>query len=322
MKAERMIKILILLQYGETLSTPELANELEVSERTIHRDMESLSAAGIPVYSQRGKAGGWRLIDDWKQKLSWLKEKELQSLFLPPAEKILTDLDIDISSKEVKNKLLLSLPEHSRQQARSLWERIYVDMGTWKNTQTDITAAMETLQDVVMNEQKAKILYKKANGDEKESIIQPLGLVAKASTWYVVAMNENGDYRSYKVARIKQISKEEDYFERPADFDLASYWKNSKKTFAETLPNFSVEVKVSTSAYKRIMFTGRFVTKTSEKGTEDGWAYVELTFQTEEEAVNFILGFGNQILVVSPKDLISKVTDRAKEVLTLYQEQG
>ncbi|MGI8316355.1 helix-turn-helix transcriptional regulator [Halobacillus mangrovi] len=320
MKAERMIKILILLQYGETVSTPELAKELEVSERTIHRDMEALSRAGIPVYSQRGKAGGWRLIDDWKQKLSWLKEKELQLLFLPPADKILTDLDIDISSKEVKNKLLLSLPEPSRQQAKSLWERVYVDMGTWKNTQTDITAAMDTLHDAVMNEQKAKIFYKKANGVEKESMIQPLGLVAKASTWYVVAINENGDYRSYKVVRISQISIMDDYFERPADFDLASYWKNSKKSFTENLPKFSVEVKVSSSACKRMMFTGRFVTKVSEKVTEDGWAYVELTFQTEEEAVNFIIGFGDQILVVSPESLISKVTKRAKEVLSLYEE--
>ncbi|SDJ19635.1 WYL domain-containing protein [Alteribacillus bidgolensis] len=202
MKAERLIKILLLLQHGEIVSTREIAKELEVSERTVHRDMESLSAAGIPVYAERGQAGGWRLVDNWKQRLSWLKEKEMLSLFLPHAEKIINDLNMGTSSKHIRDKLLLSLPEESKQSAVKLWERVHVDMGTWRNTKIEMNPAMEVMKEAVMNNKKVTIIYKKANGEIRESIVKPLGLVAKSSTWYVISMNNQDEFRSYKITRI------------------------------------------------------------------------------------------------------------------------
>ncbi|WP_163530012.1 helix-turn-helix transcriptional regulator [Halobacillus ihumii] len=320
MKAERMIKILILLQYGTTISTPTLARELEVSERTIHRDMESLHAAGIPIFSERGKSGGWRLVDGWKQKLSWLKEKEVLTLFLPHAEKLLSDLNIDASIVELKDKLALSLPQPSREQALNLWERIYVDMGTWRDKSIDLSPAMNVLQEAVMNEQRVRLHYKKANGETKEVSIKPLGLVAKGSTWYVAALNERDDYRNYKVERILQAVLLEEYFERPSHFKLADYWEESKKDFVQNLPEFHVKVEASPSARERIMFTGRFVQSShSDKLKENGWTEMELIFPTEEEAVNFLLGFGDQLKVLSPEYLVDRITERARRVIRFYQ---
>ncbi|WP_257352060.1 helix-turn-helix transcriptional regulator [Pseudalkalibacillus decolorationis] len=320
MKAERMMKILILLQYGETISTPMLARELEVSERTIHRDMESLSAAGIPVYSERGKTGGWKLVDDWKQKLSWLKEKEVLSLFLPHAEKLLSDLNMDISTADIRDKLLLSLPEQSRERAMNLWERVYVDMGTWRNEKNDPNPPMDVIQQVVMNNQKVKLDYKKPSGEIKETSIKPLGLVAKGSTWYIVALNENDEYRNYKIGRILKASLIDEYFERPNHFRLADYWEESKKEFVQKLPEFNVNVKASPLVKDRMMFTGRFVRSTHiGKEIKDGWTEMNLNFPTEDEAINFILGFGNQLKVISPDNLINKIKDRAREVLNFYE---
>ncbi|MEC3883598.1 YafY family protein [Halobacillus sp. HZG1] len=320
MKAERLIKVLLLLQHGEVISTREISKELEVSERTVHRDMESLSAAGIPIYSERGPAGGWRLVDDWKQKLSWLKEKEMMSLFLPHAEKIINDLNMGVSSKKIRDKLLLSFPEETKQSVVKLWERIHVDMGTWKNTQVEANKAMEVMKEAVMNNKKTTINYQKANGEVKEYIIKPLGLVAKSSSWYVVALNKQDEFRSYKINRVIDCVLTDEDFTRPMNFNLSEHWEESKKQFMHSLPKFRVNVKVSSFAHKRIMFSGRFVQTTdNEKITKNDWADLELTFNTEDEAVNFIVGFGNDVKIISPMDLIKKVTDRAREIIDLYE---
>src|SRR5690625_1870029 len=165
MKSERLIKIIIKLQQGETVTTRRLANDLEVSERTIHRDMDSLSLIGIPVYSERGKNGGWRLVDRWKQSLSYLTEKEIISLFLPNSEKIITELQLGISEDELKNKLLLSVPEQIKKNATTIWERIYIDTDTWRGSKNNISD-LNFIQQAVMKERKIKVHYKKVNGVE------------------------------------------------------------------------------------------------------------------------------------------------------------
>ncbi|ELK47702.1 YafY family protein [Halobacillus sp. BAB-2008] len=319
MRAERLIKILLLLQHGKIVSAREISKELEVSERTIYRDMEALSAAGIPIYSERGQAGGWRLVDNWKQKLSWLKEKEMLTLFLPHAEKIINDLGIGPSSKDTTEKLLLSLPEEIKQSAEKLWERVHVDMGTWRNTKIEINPAMKVMKEAVMNNKKVKIFYQKANLETKEYVIKPLGLVAKSSNWYVVSMNSHDEFRNYKITRITECDLMDEQFNRPCDFKLFEHWEEAKKQFVQSLPEFHVKVAVSSFALERIKFTGRFVQAGAEKVRDHYWTELELTFNTEEEAVNFIVGFGNQVKVLSPLNFIDKVKDRAKAILGLYR---
>src|SRR5699024_673081 len=301
MKAERLIKILLILQHGEMINTRTLANELGVSERTIHRDMESLSLVGIPVYSERGVAGGWRLVDDWKHKLSYLKEKEIISLFLPSSEKVIADLNLDLSIDELKQKLLLSVPDHVKESALKLSELIHIDTSPWRNSQEKMKY-MDLVQQAVMGNKKLIIHYEKSNQEEKTYEIAPLGLVAKGNTWYLVATNEQKEYRNYRVSRILDVQELEERFNRPDDFVLADYWKDSKKKFIQSLPEFRVEVETSQHILNRIMFTGHFVrhVKSSSVQHENKWVPVSLSFPTEEEAINFILGFGNQMKVIDP----------------------
>ena len=321
MKAERLIKILLILQHGEMINTRTLANELGVSERTIHRDMESLSLVGIPVYSERGVAGGWRLVDDWKHKLSYLKEKEIISLFLPSSEKIIADLNLDMSVDELKQKLLLSVPDHVKESAINLSERIHIDTSSWRNSQEKMKY-MDLVQQAVMDSKKVTIHYEKGNRVEKTYEIDPLGLVAKGNTWYLVATNDKKEYRNYRVSRILGVQVLDEQFNRPDDFVLADYWKESKEKFIQSLPEFQVEVEASKHILNRIMFTGRFVrhVKNSTVQNESKWIPVSLSFPTEEEATNFILGFGNQMKVIDPLYLQDELTRRAKEVLELYRE--
>jgi len=319
MKAERLIKILIILQQGETITTRRIANELEVSERTIHRDMESLSLIGIPVYSERGKNGGWRLVDRWKQSLSYLTEKEIISLFLPTPEKIITELNLEISVEDLKQKLLLSVPEQMKKSATSIWERIYIDTDTWRGSENDVSN-LKFVQQAVMEDRKIKMQYKKGNGEERIYVLNPLGLVAKGSTWYMVAINSEGEYRNFKLSRTINLCLLEEHFIRPAEFILSNYWRNSKKQFIQALPEYEVEVKVSRSIIERIMFTDRFarLKQINNGQSNKKWIKAQLSFPTKEEAINFILGFGNQMKLVAPAELQYELIAKAKQVIQLY----
>lgn len=321
MRAERLIKILIILQQGETITTRRLANELNVSERTIHRDMESLSLIGIPIYSERGPAGGWHLVDGWKQRLSYLTETEITSLFLTVSEKVFSDLNIDISVDKLKEKLLLSVPKYIKNNALNVWERIYIDTNNWRHSSEKVKF-LETSQQAVMEDRQLMMKYRKVNNEEKTYRINPLGLVAKGNTWYIIALNHEGEYRNFKISRIVHVDLLEDRFERPKEFVLKEYWKNSKRDFIQALPEFNVEVEISKHIIDRIMFTGRFVRMIQADDTDggDSWIKSSLSFPTKEEAINFILGFGNQMKLITPVYLQNELTKRAEEVIKLYKQ--
>ncbi|RWZ52233.1 YafY family transcriptional regulator [Halobacillus fulvus] len=320
MKSERLMKLLFLMQSGTILTTAQLSKELGVSARTIHRDMESLSSAGIPIYSERGKHGGWKLMDDWKSRLSWLNEDERLSLFLPPPEKVIQDLNMNLSVDDIRHKLLLSMPQSSTQRAKRLWERLYVDVGTWRGEEHQYPV-LEILQDAVMTERKVILNYEKANGEKTKVRISPLGLVAKSSTWYVCALNEAEQYRNYKVSRVMEAKLVDEHFERPEEFRLRDFWEKSKAQFVKDLPEYRSTIEVSPQAYRRMMFTGRFFKKEKETELVSGWKELELNFPTEDEALGFVLSFGHEVRVLSPTSLIDRVLEQAERVIESYEKQ-
>jgi predicted DNA-binding transcriptional regulator YafY len=318
MRADRLISILLLLQNHEKMTTKVLAKELEVTERTIHRDMESLSAAGIPVLAERGKHGGWRLVDQYRTRLTGLKESELKTLFLSPSFQLLSDLGFTKDWKEARQKLLASLPNALQTHADDMWNRVHFDTDTWRQSSQELSA-LSTLQQAIWDERKIKMKYEKANKETSERIVEPLGLVAKGRTWYLIAISR-GDIRNFRVSRIKSAELTSDSFSRPAEFQLAEYWNQSKQTFVENLPVFEVDVEVSPSIMQRLTFTGRFVQLLNTgipKG--NGWIPVKLSFDTEEEAKAYILGFGDQIRILQPISLIDSVKQMADSVLSLYE---
>ncbi|SFE51806.1 Predicted DNA-binding transcriptional regulator YafY, contains an HTH and WYL domains [Paenibacillus catalpae] len=319
MRADRLLSIMILLQNHEIMTTKELASKLEVSDRTILRDMDALSLAGVPVVADRGKTGGWRLMDHYRSYLSGLKLEDTKALFILPSDQMLKDLGVEIDGLDIRQKLLASLPGSSKSEARHYMEKIYMDTGTWKPS-NDKNKALLMIQKALWEDAKLNIVYQKTNGTSSQRVVSPLGLVAKGSSWYLVAMNDEGDYRNFKVSRILEAEAAAELFTRPAQFDLAAYWKQSKLNFAESLPSLEVKVAAHASIIGRLTFTDRFVEKIDmETRAEDEMVSATLRFNTEQEAVEFVLGFGGAMRLVQPEYLIEKVVQQAKAVIAIYE---
>ncbi|PWA07628.1 YafY family transcriptional regulator [Pueribacillus theae] len=321
MRGDRLVSILLLLQTHGRMTAKELAEKLEVSERTIYRDMDALSGAGIPVFADRGKNGGWSLLEGYRTTLTGLKEAEIRALFVPSSEQLIDDLGLTHSSEEARNKLIASLPSIYRENAKDMWNRIHIDTSTWRGRKEKI-ASFEVLKDAIWKKNKLKINYQRADGNMLNRIVNPLGLVAKGSRWYFIASKDNGDIRNYRASRIQSAVAMDDTFERPENFNLAQHWKSSTEAFLENLPKCEVCVEVAPSILPRLTFTGRFVqiVEIGTKGQGD-WIPVKLSFDTEEEALGYILGFADQIRVVKPEELHDKIVKMAKSVVASYKQK-
>ncbi|WLD93865.1 YafY family protein [Alkalihalobacillus sp. AL-G] len=320
MRADRLVSILLLLQAQGQMTAKELAERLEVSERTIYRDMEGLSGTGIPVFAERGKNGGWSLLDDYQTDLTGLKESEIRALFVSPSVQLLDDLGLTRTSEEARNKLIASLPSIYRKNANDVWNRIHIDTSSWRRQKEKIVS-FEVLKNAIWKENKLKIVYQRADGKTDDRIVEPLGLVAKGDLWYFIASKENGEIRNYRASRIQYAVPVNETFKRPKNFDLAQYWRSSTKTFLEKLPTYEVWVEVTQSILPRLKFSGRFV-RISEIGdtSREDWIPVKLSFDTEEEAKGYVLGFADQIKVIEPKELHNKILEMAESAVAFYKQ--
>src|SRR5262245_49518363 len=218
MRADRLVSILLLLQMHARLTARYLAKRLEVSERTIHRDMEALGTAGVPVVADRGVGGGWRLVEGYRANVSGLTEAEVQALFVTRPSRLLADLRLDKASDGALVKLLSVLPAVNRRGAELARQRIHIDVSGWSRSREPVPH-LPTLQQAVWSDRRLRILYDR-DGCASERVLDPLGLVAKGSTWYLVARVEN-DIRSYRVSRICEAAILDQSFVRPPEFDLA-----------------------------------------------------------------------------------------------------
>ncbi|TYS90122.1 YafY family protein [Rossellomorea aquimaris] len=319
MRGDRLVSILLLLQTHGQMTAKELSERLEVSERTIYRDMDALSGTGIPVVAERGKNGGWSLLEDYQTDLTGLKETEIRALFVSPSVHLLEDLGLTRTTEEARNKLIASLPATYRENAKDVWNRIHLDTSSWRK-QKDKTASLEIIKEAIFQEIKLSITYERADGETDDRLVEPLGLVAKGDLWYLVGTKQNGDIRNYRVSRIHSADLMDETFERPKGFDLAQYWSSSARSFIQKLPSYEVNVEVSPKVLSRLTFTGRFA-RVLEVGERNGpsWIPVTLSFDTEEEAKGYLLGFADQVKVINPKSLKEKILEMAEAAVSFYQ---
>jgi predicted DNA-binding transcriptional regulator YafY len=320
MRADRLISILLLLQMRKKLTTRELAQELEVTERTIHRDMDALSSAGIPVVAERGKAGGWKLLNQYRTNLTGLKANEIKSLLLSPSLQLLTDLGLASEWYEARQKILASTSDNFQKYAEDIWNRIHIDTTAWRQSPEKVES-FKVLQEAIWEERILQIEYERADGECVNRIVYPLGLVAKGSTWYLIALSKD-KIKNFRASRMKSALLIDETFSRPSDFNLAQYWSNSTHEFIKNLPKFEVQVEVSPSILHRIKFTGRFVQILKmDPPLDNGWTPLKLCFETEQEAKEYILGFNNQIRIIQPDTLKDTVYEMALDLIDFY-EQG
>ena len=318
MRADRLLSIVLLLQANHQMTSRDLATRLEVSERTIHRDMEALSGAGIPVTAARGAGGGWSLLGDYRTNLTGLTEAEIQSLFLTKSTKLLADLRLDKAADGALLKLLASLPSAFREGAERARQRIHIDVSGWSRRE-EAVPLLPVLQQALWMERKLAIRYERgANFEAVERLVCPLGLVAKGSVWYLVGAVE-GNVRTYRVSRISFAKVLDSVAPVPADFNLAEYWEQSASTFKSNAPKYLASFWVSPAVVLRLSFAGRFarVMETDEIDAR-GWKKVHVGFDAEDLACEYAVSFGPNIEVIEPLTLREKVVAMTQATLEFY----
>jgi predicted DNA-binding transcriptional regulator YafY len=243
MRADRLISILLLLQANGRMTAQALASRLEVSQRTILRDMDALSSAGVPVVAERGAGGGWRLIDGYETKLTGLTPAEIRTLFLARPPALLEELGLKEAADAAWLKLRAALPVGVREQAEFVRQRLLIDSRNWRDSTESLTS-LPVLLESLWSGQRLKFLYEKADGEASERRVDPLGLVARANRWYLVAARGE-DQRTYRVSRIRSAEILPEAAARLADFDLAAYWETSTNRFREHLPRYEAAFLVT-----------------------------------------------------------------------------
>lgn len=306
MRADRLLSILLLLQTRGRVSARELAEELEVSERTVLRDMDALTAAGIPVVAQRGASGGWSLIDGYRTELTGLHEDEIRAVFVGTPAKLLADLKLDRASNAALLKLLTSLPAMYRQGAEYARQRIYIDLAGWKTSREQVPW-LPALQDAVFREHRIVIEY--TNG---ERTVDPLGLVAKGNLWYLVAAHD-GQPRTYRVSRITRVTPFDAPVERPADFDLATFWHESMQSFRERLPRFDCVALIRRDRLQSVSTFLRYGSIDALEDVDAERVRATMHFDTIEAAAVSLLHDG--VTIVEPPELHEEILRIARAVI-------
>jgi predicted DNA-binding transcriptional regulator YafY len=317
MRADRLLSILLLLQTGRRMTAREMAKRLEVSERTVYRDMDALSAAGVPVSAERGRGGGCLLLDGYRTNLTGLNDAEIQTLFLTKTPRLLADLGLQRAGEAALIKLLATLPTVSRRDAEFVQQRILIDTAGWKRPEEAIPC-LPIIQEAIWQEQKVRLTYERPGSTPSERLVDPLGLVAKGSLWYLVGAVE-GAARVYRVARIHDAAISDEPCVRPEGFDLAAYWAQSSADFVANLPQYRITLRVAPDTVHRVTGTGAYGRIEETGATDaDGWTTLRMIFDSEDEACGYIFRFGTQVEVIGPPMLRARIGRVAADIASFY----
>lgn len=316
MRADRLLSILLLLQSRGKISSRELAQTLEVSERTIFRDMEALGMSGIPILAERGREGGWKLAEGYRTSLNGMNPKEIAALLLPVDPSILQALGIQGEFTSAVRKLQAAASKQPVTPFSFLRERIHIDGAGW-HPSGETYPCLTSIQEAVWESHKVRITYLRG-AEYTERLIAPLGLVAKRGVWYVVA-ESGGELRTYRVSRITGAEVTFELFDRPEDFHLSDYWEASIRSFKSSLPRYSASLLVKEGMIKDLQ-QERYVSILEHTPSScPGWISVEAEFNTLESAVRIILSLSPGICVSAPEELADKVLRVLREAAVLYE---
>jgi len=321
MRAERLLSLLMLLQARGRMTAQRLAEELEVSERTVYRDIDSLSAAGIPVYCERGPGGGYALLDHYRTTLTGLTEAEARALFMLSIPQPLNDLGVSQELKMALLKLVAALPAARRLEQERARQRIHLDSTAWFQTE-ELAPHLPTVHRAVWEDRRLRIVYRLPFDTLDERIVDPYGLVAKANIWYLICGGES-PIRAQRVSKIVEAEILAETFERPADFDLAVFWESWRSSRENNRPDFPVTVRVSPELAP--FLSPRFyqqvqgVTTPSQPDAK-GWITLTLHFDEFYAARMCILGWGKAVEVLEPYALRCSVLDFAEQIVAFYRQ--
>ncbi|RLD11290.1 MAG: transcriptional regulator [Chloroflexota bacterium] len=322
MRADRLLSMLMILQMRRKVTAQELAKELEVSVRTIYRDVNALSFSGVPVYAERGPGGGISLIESYRSDLTGLTKSEVQALFMlniPPA---LTALGLDQELRAAMLKLSAALPSTLRGDEQRVRQRIHIDPAAWGREQSTPTH-LQTLHRAVWESLELEITYQMMIRPDMglvRSILLPCGLVAKAGKWHLVGKRQDHTI-VIAVDRIQTAQFTGKTFQRPADFDLVNYWDNWCREYEENRPRYPVLLRVSSDIFPELLNLFGDITQEIEDPAEEGWTTLKIIFEYYEEAHRNLLRFGGAIEILEPIALRYSIKDYAEQILKVYVEE-
>ena len=313
MRADRLVAVLLLLQARGRVTAAEVAEELEVSERTARRDLDALAMAGIPVYSQAGRGGGWSLIGGARTDLSGLTAAEARTLFMVAGPSASATPAI----KAALRKLVRALPEPFRAEAEAAASAVVIDPASWDRTQFPPPAHLEELQRAVVDGVQVRMVYASRNSPERERVVHPLGLVSKASVWYLIGGTEAG-LRTFRVSRVRSLALTEDPVDRPEGFDLEETWKSVKSELDEQRIGFRATARAEAEAVPWLR--SEFGTRLSvgEQLADGDWVEVELRSWSAHTLAGELAAFARWVEVVEPIEVRQELARIGTELIERY----
>ena len=299
MRASRLVNLLLLLQSRGGLTAAELARELEVSVRTVHRDVEELSAAGVPIFAERGPLGGIRLVDGYRTRLTGMTADEAEALFLAGLPGPAAQLGLGTVVAAAQLKVMAALPPELRSRASRIVERFHLDAAGWFQAQ-EAVPHLATLSAAVWDARAVRILYERGGGPV-ERTVGPLGIVLKGGVWYVIGATE-GQIRTYRASRVIEATLTDEPVERPDGFDLAAYWTESSAAYERDAPTVEVVVRIAADQAWRIADVyGRATLDAAERLDDpdsDGWLRLRLRVSWPDEVASRLLAVGPNLEVL------------------------
>ena len=321
MRADRLLWLMLSLQAEGRLTAQVLAARFEVSERTIYRDIEALSMAGVPVYTQTGNNGGIFLDEKYRTSLTGLSIAELHTLFVAADKGPLDDLGLAGAIKGSSLKLFAALPVGQQQEVQRLRQRLYIDSARWFDY-SETPSLLPDLQQAIWEDRQIVLFYRNYADEASEQTLDAYALVAKANVWYLLARTASGDYRTYRVARIAAVTLTDARFVRDPLFDPAAYWKDMSRNFekmrATTYPFYPALLRLTSGAFATLREHVPERLTQIETPDSSGWLNVRVLFLSPHEAQMNVLGLGTQVQVVEPTELQQAVLAIATAIITAH----
>lgn len=317
MRAARLIKMVLLLQSRPSMTAAELAQELEVSERTVTRDALALSEAGVPVYADRGRAGGYRLVGGYRTRLTGLARSEAEALFLSGVPGALREMGLEDAASAARLKVSAALLPSLRDASRSAAQRFHLDAPGWYQ-EPETPDLLPVVAEAVWDDRVVAARYRDA-----ERRLEPYGLVLKAGVWYLCALADGTSFRVYRIDRFAAVSLTAERFERDASFDLPAFWEERAAQFARSILRAEVVLRLSPEAARRLPYvTDRAAAEEALEASgppdDRGWLTITLPVESEVVAFSQLLSLGAESEVLRPEGLRERFAEAAARMHALY----
>ena len=314
MRADRLLRILLTLQSQGRLTAEALAERMEVSVRTIQRDMDALSTAGVPVYARRGGGGGWELMPGYRAGLTGLTGDDAVAIMAGRPPRLLEELGVDLRDDSALLKLLAALTPEARGLAERAQQRIHIDLAPW-GAKARPVEQLQLLQQAAWEDRLVRIRYA---GKPRRFRVEPYALVAKGVVWYLVGRTR--DFLTFRVDRVDDVEVTAEPFERLPEFDLDDHWAKVCDDFADALPEYVARLRVRGPAAARVRWSARVVDLGAPDG--DGWRDATVDTESEHEAVAVVLSLAPNVIVLDPPSLADAAREAAGTFAALHESEA